>query len=64
MTVFALSGGYYMKFVVGENGIEVDLRKVNEIRSQRTELAFGRHKFGTLLNVPKQILEGTHELNE
>jgi hypothetical protein len=64
MTAFALSGGPYMMFVGGENSIEADVRKVNEIRSQRTELAFGRHEFGALLNVPEQIFEVTHELND
>ena len=46
MTAFALSGGPYMMFVGGEDGIEAAITEVNRLRSQRPELASGTHTFG------------------
>ncbi|MEA5117939.1 MAG: DUF3459 domain-containing protein, partial [Propionicimonas sp.] len=46
MTAFALSGGPYMMFVGGEDGMQEQVAAVNRIRASRPELAHGSHRFG------------------
>ena len=42
LAVYALSGGAYMTFIGGEDGIEADLRRVHRLRASISELGRGR----------------------
>ena len=42
LAVYALSGGAYMTFIGGEDGIEADIRRVDRLRASISELGRGR----------------------
>jgi hypothetical protein len=45
MAVYALSGGAYMTFVGGEDGIEADTRRVHRLKKDLPELARGQARY-------------------
>jgi hypothetical protein len=48
LAVFALSGGAYMTFVGGEEGIEEDVRRVHRLRKTLPEVAHGATDYDTV----------------
>lgn len=48
LALFALSGGAYMTFVGGEEGIEQDVRKVHDLRKTVPELGTGRAEYSAI----------------
>ena len=60
MSAFALSGGPYMMFVGGEEGMEKMVRSVNAIRLSRPELFMGTHRHGLPLIDSADIYAVSH----